>query len=705
MATITGNKTDETFSAQSGVSYNGQGGFDTLVFTGSYDEYAISLKDTGNIKTTVSWEDGTQTLDTKWIEKFVFSDGVYDVATGHFEGNEPQLPTVSISDASANEEAGTITFTITLSTASSGPVSFNYGTADGSATAGSDYVMTAGSAIIAAGQTSITITVPLLNDKSIEQGGETFQLNLSNASGATILDGLGSGSILEQDQLITGTEIADSLIGGLGDDTINGLEGDDGLGGGPGNDTLNGGAGYDRAIYTNSGAAITVMLANGTVTNGGSTDSLQSIEFIRGSNLADTYNAVNFGVSGNANNSSEGNNLNGFEGLGGNDTVTGNGNTRIEFTNATSGVTVTFNTATTGTAIGDASVGTDTFSAVSRVRGSQHNDLIVNAGVSANVFDGQGGFDTVSYANAASAIIANLQSGSVSGGGGNDSLVDNTGAVTIESIIGTGFNDSFVASGTNTFDGSFGSDQLSMNNALNNVVTAISVETVFGGGGNDTLNFIVNDGSAGQSISLGGGTNTLNLGGLTTSFGLTLNNITQVNGHAGNVDETVSLLNVQGGTNFDLGQGNDTLNLYNDGTFVNVVTVKNVEQVQAFGFDSDQITIAGNSDGVTTVTAGGGADLITASGDTEYIRFEKTSDSPYDLLGAGQRDVVFDFNADQDKFVFDGPEFVGPVGWEIVNFGGQDVILIDREGGVGWDMAIQVQGLTGTLDNGDFLVI
>ena len=42
------------------------------------------------------------------------------------------------------------------------------------------------------------------------------------------------------------------------------------------------------------------------------------------------------------NGSSEGNNLNGFEGLGGNDTITGNGNTRAEYANATAGVTVTF---------------------------------------------------------------------------------------------------------------------------------------------------------------------------------------------------------------------------------------------------------------------------------------------------------------------------------------------------------------------------
>ena len=74
MTTITGDKTNETFNAQDGVSYNGQGGIDSLVFSGVFASYDIDLKDTGNIKTDVSWADGT--LDTKWIERFVFADGV-----------------------------------------------------------------------------------------------------------------------------------------------------------------------------------------------------------------------------------------------------------------------------------------------------------------------------------------------------------------------------------------------------------------------------------------------------------------------------------------------------------------------------------------------------------------------------------------------------------------------------------------------------
>ena len=115
------------------------------------------------------------------------------------------------------------------------------------------------------------------------------------------------------------------------------------------------------------------------------------------------------------------------------------------------------------------------------MRGSQFDDLFINFGTTNNTFDGQGGFDTVSYASAGAAVNVNLQTGNASGGGGNDVLRDNISDVTIESVIGTGFNDNFVASGNNRFDGGFGSDTLNLNNAVNNVVTAISIETINGG--------------------------------------------------------------------------------------------------------------------------------------------------------------------------------------------------------------------------------
>ena len=63
----------------------------------------------------------------------------------------------------------------------------------------------------------------------------------------------------------------------------------------------------------------------------------------------------------------------------GNDSITGNGNTRISYLNASAGVTVTLSGSGSGsaqsTAAGDlANVGIDTFTGIGAARGSNFND-------------------------------------------------------------------------------------------------------------------------------------------------------------------------------------------------------------------------------------------------------------------------------------------------------------------------------------------
>jgi hypothetical protein len=194
---ITGNKTDETFTAQDGTSYNGQGGLDTLIFTGAFDDYTIALKDTGNIKTDVTWDDGS--LDTKWIERFVFSDGVYDVATNNFTPNDIPPPTISISDGQA-VEGQPVLFTISLSHISDEDVTVTYTTQSGTAVGmGNDFFGTPGTTVtIPAGQLSTQFSINTRNDPVVE-ADETFFVNLSNPIGGTIADGQGAGTILNND--------------------------------------------------------------------------------------------------------------------------------------------------------------------------------------------------------------------------------------------------------------------------------------------------------------------------------------------------------------------------------------------------------------------------------------------------------------------------------------------------------------------------
>ena len=108
---------------------------------------------------------------------------------------------ISIADASANENNDTsISFSVTLNRSATQTVTVDWATADGTATAGSDYTADSGTLTFAVGENTKTITVNLLSD-SVDEGNETFVLNLSNASGAKIADSQGTGTISNSDPM------------------------------------------------------------------------------------------------------------------------------------------------------------------------------------------------------------------------------------------------------------------------------------------------------------------------------------------------------------------------------------------------------------------------------------------------------------------------------------------------------------------------
>ena len=114
----------------------------------------------------------------------------------------PPPPSLSIADASTtegNSGTKTLTFTVSLSAASSSSVTYNIATADGTATAGSDYVANSLTGqIIPAGQTSKTFAVTINGDTTVEPD-ETFYVNVSNVVGATVARGQAVGTILNDD--------------------------------------------------------------------------------------------------------------------------------------------------------------------------------------------------------------------------------------------------------------------------------------------------------------------------------------------------------------------------------------------------------------------------------------------------------------------------------------------------------------------------
>lgn len=107
-------------------------------------------------------------------------------------------PTASIGDATVPEGAGAAVFTVTLSAVSGLDVTVGYGSADGSALAGLDYTATSGTLLIPAGSLTGTIAMPVVAD-AIDETDESFTVNLSAPSNATLADAQGIGTILDDD--------------------------------------------------------------------------------------------------------------------------------------------------------------------------------------------------------------------------------------------------------------------------------------------------------------------------------------------------------------------------------------------------------------------------------------------------------------------------------------------------------------------------
>ena len=158
---------------------------------------------------------------------------------------------LAIADASITEgDAGTATldFTVSLKTAApAGGVTFDIATADGTATAGADYVANAlNGQVIPEGSTSYTFSVQVNGDTAFESN-ETFAVNVTNVVGVFAVDTSATGTINDND-----------AGGSLGDATAN--EGD------VGNTTGNLVFTLTRALA--SPATITVSTTGGTATAG-----------------------------------------------------------------------------------------------------------------------------------------------------------------------------------------------------------------------------------------------------------------------------------------------------------------------------------------------------------------------------------------------------------------------------------------------------
>jgi Ca2+-binding RTX toxin-like protein len=262
------------------------------------------------------------------------------------------------------------------------------------------------------------------------------------------------------------------------------------------------GNGATQLQYGNAASGMTITIgAGGSGSVAGDTatvghDSLVSgVNSVIGGNFADVYDAHLFNSGF----------FNSFQGQGGDDQITGNGATQVQYGTATSGVTITIGAGGAGSAQGTeagdaATVGHDTFTGgVNTANGSNFDDAydahLFNSGFF-NSFLGQGGNDTITgngatqiqYNNATGGVSVNLSTGIATGDAsvGTDTI---TGGV--NNVLGSNLADTIIGSSANeTLNGNGGNDTLNGGGGA---------DTLIGGAGND--NFVFASGStAGATI-------------------------------------------------------------------------------------------------------------------------------------------------------------------------------------------------------------
>ncbi|MEX2238631.1 MAG: hypothetical protein WEB00_13975 [Dehalococcoidia bacterium] len=417
------------------------------------------------------------------------------------------------------------------------------------------------------------VELALANDLATLASGNDAVLNIENATGSA------------QTDTLVGDSGPNVLEGGGGADTIRGLEGNDTLTGGPGADTIepltgvdeiDGGTERDTLIYASVG--VNVNLTLGTTTASDGNDSVDAIENVDGSSVADIL------VGDDEDNV--------LRGLGGSDILLGRvGNDLLE-----------------GGELNDMLVGAE---GKDELFGGTENDTLIG-GDAADTLSGEKGTDTISYSGS-TPVIVDLSDGSnnqddtiLDTNGGSENLTGSSGNDTLTGTADSNVLDGFEGDdtlkgggGADTFRGDIGSDTvdyagstavtLNLSTGANNQGdTLFAIENVRGSSQGDTLT-----GNSGPNILDGAvGADTLD--------------------GAGGIDSFVGDIGLD--TVDYTGSTAVTLNL-GDGSNNQGDTFAGIENVLGSSF-GDTLTGDGNAnvldgaDGADTLNGAGGADTF-----------------------------------------------------------------------------------------------
>ncbi len=462
------------------------GGDQNLLIGGSGDDNITMLLGTGsaqggagNDTFTVSLHtgqsiDGGAGIDTVRVMAFVSSIHV----TAQMLSNVEVMQLLA-GDVTFTFDDGVVAAGQTFTFDASGIVPGHPVTFDGRAETDAGYVVIGSpdSDTIYGGQGDDFIEGGAGNDTMFGNGGSDTVEYIHATGGVTVdldvggLQNVGGGmgtDIIQSFENIIGSNFNDVLTGSNELDNV--LEG---LGG---NDTLNGGTGNDTAAYTHAtgGVIVDLNISGGQNVGGGAgTDTLISIENLRGSEFADTLK----GTSGdNVLEGQDGNDTLDLS-LGGNDTALGgNGDD-----------TILFGASLTAGDVVDGGAGNDTLV----LAGDYSAGLTFTAAMMANVeiLKLTGGHSyklTLSDANVAGGQTLSVDASAL---GASDALVFDGSAETNGSFAVTG------GAGNDTLTGGAGNDLFDLSHGGN--------DTVKGGAGNDTISF---DGALTANDTVDGGT-------------------------------------------------------------------------------------------------------------------------------------------------------------------------------------------------------
>ena len=319
--------------------------------------------------------------------------------------------------------------------------------------------------------------------------------------------------------VIVGNAVANYIQGRDGNDRIWGGAGDDILEGGAGADRLDGGTGMDWVSYRESDAAVTVNLADNTVSGGHAEgDVLVLVENVIGSDYADV-------LTGN-------DGANRLEGGAGADQLDGrDGSDWVSYRRSDTGVTADLaqDTFAGGHAQGDV------VSNIENVAGSEHADVLrgddnanrLEGGAGDDELDGAAGADTLDGGDGDDLLYGSAGADQLNGGAGHDvltyqlanagvkiNLADGTltGAYAqgdviagIERIIGSDHGDVLTGDDeANELYGLDGTDGLSGNGGDDKLQGGAGADELDGGGGEDWLLYFESD--AAVTVNLGDNT-------------------------------------------------------------------------------------------------------------------------------------------------------------------------------------------------------